>query len=512
MSGRFEGKCWECGGYGHTKADCPNLRRNTGSVDESVYRQPPAYGRRQREELFNERQEDPFAGFGGRFANQQQPQQQQQQYHGQMAPGFLGGMPVAAGGPVDIGVLRNADQRTAGEGLEVYKKSTGVTNASCVYVPEETGREIAAFLEARAAAKKRFQDPKSGRHVDIGTLPVLGRPGTSRPVRPQGQAGRGALPGARDEQPSRAGAGLLGHHRVEKPGASRSKGVRSVHTDHPPGFGCTICQGTDHTAAGCAKPTKAGDNTYCPYHMTVAGVEQHADSKCHTSVDRCFAEVVDSDGRPMARADVDRVVTDFVRANRGGRPEPRCERIHNHWAMCVARHIRANGLDGINACQLPVRRAEVDRRARSNELSWQQFSHRDLAVSCARFRDLHWLCDTQEQLVEKLEAYARVGLYRQRLQRLQGRQAREEGPAERPDVDMADVQGSADAGNASAASPAPVEESGSEEYLELDLYVRSDKGDDSDSEPEDKGTRSAGEWDKRKLGGGGVGDYFSDEE
>lgn len=248
MSGRFEGKCWECGGYGHTKADCPNLRGDTGSVDASVYRQPPAYGRRQREELVNERQEDPFAGFGGRFANQQQPQQpqqpqqQQQQYHGQMAPEILGNILMTANDNVDIGVLRHADQRTAGEGLEAYKESTGVRDASCVYVPEETGREIAAFLEARreiaaflearAAAKKRLQEPRSGRHVDIGTLPVLVRPGTNGPVRPQGQAGRGALPGARDEQPSRAGAGLLGHHRVEKPGASRSKGVRSVHTDH----------------------------------------------------------------------------------------------------------------------------------------------------------------------------------------------------------------------------------------------------------------------------------------
>lgn len=88
----------------------------------------------------------------------------------------------------------------------------------------QTARETQDLLEARSLQRFRERVNRS-RPVDVRAIPVLGRGDRPRHAQPhqQQQAGHGALPGARNAQPIRTGAGLLGNFRVEKPGAARGQ-------------------------------------------------------------------------------------------------------------------------------------------------------------------------------------------------------------------------------------------------------------------------------------------------
>lgn len=256
-------------------------------------------------------------------------------------------------------------------------------------------------------ALERLRSRRSRRQIDITSIPVMGMGDPVLSLQPQKQqAGRGALPGAQNAQ------------------HGPRQGGRSAHTDHRPRFGCRICGGIDHTEAVCAKPSaRGGDSPYCPYHRSLSGAEQHADSACHQCVDRCWEDAVDDEGIAYERADIDRLVTEYVRSSRSGRPEPRCANTYSHWAMCVSRHIRANGLDGLDASLLPVRRSETQRREERRELSWTTFNHDHVDASRYRLRDTYWECDSADQLMEKLESYAVTGTYQSPLQRRQGHTA-----------------------------------------------------------------------------------------
>lgn len=553
---------------GHRARHCPNHRvGDTASVDESVYREPPAFGGQDRAALYNEQYGQRAGGFGGFGGGMNEPpayfnqQQQQPQQQGPMMPQNFAGIPVAPVGQRYFGVAPVTPE-TAAESVEHFKEETGIEDPYALLMSAQSAREMQQFFASQP--KQRLRDRRNARRaaMDIMSVPVLGSSDGPGPAQPQQrQAGRGAMVGARDAQPHRAGAGLLGNHRVERPGAARgqgqqhrqrtgrggrggraeereedeprdgagaaagqgsSRGGRSVHTDHPPGFACKVCGGTDHDEKDCAKPSSsAGDSAYCPYHRTISGSEEHADSKCHKCVDKCWEAAVDQDGRGLARAEIDRVVTDFVRSHRGGRPEPRCANIHSHWAMCVSRHIRANGVGGIDASVLPVRRSEVLRRVRASRLSWRQFDHGNVIESRTQFRDPHWECDSPAQLIERLENYARVGTYQSASQRRRGRPEQDDVPAEAHGdaMDAEEQQGSAgeidemdvdndaeDDGRTSDASVSGDEEKGEESEPELAQdYAPEDERFGSDVEdekqpsvPSASGHGSRGKWAQSK--------------
>lgn len=378
------------------------------------------------------------------FFNQQQQQQQGP------VQGFMG-IQVAPVGQRHLGVMHDANPVNIQAGLEEFMQETGIENPSVTFSSGQTARELQGLFGPRSVQNER-QRMRRRRQVDIMSVPVMNLADPARPAQPQQrQAGRGVLPGARNAQPNRAGVGLLGNYRVERPGVARgqgqqqqqrigpgsNRGGRSVHTDHPPSFACTICRDTGHLEADCAKPSKTGDNSYCPYHRSVSGSEEHADSKCHKCVDKCWEAAVNEEGRGLARAEIDRLVTEFIRAHRGGRPEPRCAYIHSHWAMCVARHARANGLQGLDASLLPVRRSEVLRRRNAGQLPWTQFDHRNVNESRRQFRDTHWECDDEAELIERLQDYARTGKYQSASQRRQRRTAQDEAREEHHGNDIA---------------------------------------------------------------------------
>lgn len=443
MSRNFAGRCFTCRGRGHRAADCPNNRVDVaGSVDESVHRKPHAFGGLERATLYNEQHRQRADGFGedmNSLPALSTPQQLQPQLQGPVLPQGRLGDPVT---PVD----------------QVFFGPRSVQNS--------------------------WQRMKRRRQVDIMSVPVMNLSDPARPAQPpqQRQAGRGALPGARDIQNSRAGVGLLGTHRVEKAGAAREQAQRQQQRpgsgakggrpserekgepqhstgsaarrsprrggslprdNHLGGFACRTCGETDHMEADCAKPSSwAGDSSYCPYHRRVSGLEEHDDSKCHKSVDKCWEAVVNANGMGLPRHEVDHLVTNFVRFHRGGRPEPRCVNIHSHWAMCVSRYIRRNGLDGIEASLLPVRRSEVLRRRASGRLSWQEFNHRDVGESRRQFRDTHWDSKDPEELIEKLQDYA----YESAPKRHQKRSGQDE--ADKITADESDAQKDTDMSDA----------------------------------------------------------------
>lgn len=476
-------------------------------------------------------------------------QQQQQQGQGQMMPQNFGGIPLAPVGERHFGMADNVNEDNVQELYRDYVRQTGdQQGGGALFMSSQSMQEMRQFFLGRSAQALRDRHNRNrAREVDVMSIPVMGRSDRPLPAQPQQQqAGRGALPGARNAQPNRPGAGMLGNYRVERPGEARGrgqqqqqqqrigqrgrggrpaareedelqddagsvagrgtrKGGRSAHTDHPPGFGCKVCGGTDHTERDCAKPSaKGGDSPYCPYHQSLSGSEQHADSTCHQCVDRCWEHAVDNEGNFYERADIDRLVTDFVRFSRGGRPEPRCASIHSHWAMCVSRHIRANGLGGLDASMLPVRRSEVHRREARRELPWTQFDHKDVAASRNRFRDTHWEFDSADQLMKKLDDYAIIGTYQTQAQRRQARNEQDEARAEREQDEGTDweeeeqgVAGS-DAGNASAeegiaqgdagmtdASTLLHSDEGDESYLEMDLDTAQDYAAESEGLPSD---------------------------
>lgn len=339
---------------------------------------------------------------------------QQQQQQGPVQPQGFFGVQAAPVGHRHLGVMHDANPVNIQAGLEEFVRETGIENPSITFSSGQTAREIQGTFGPRSV-QNAWERMRRRRQVDIMSVPVMNLSDPARPAQPQQrQAGRGALPGARNAQPNRAGVGLLGNYRVERPDAGRgqgqqqqrrigpgsNRGGRSVHTDHPPSFACLICGGTDHTEAGCAKPSKTGDSFYCPYHRSVSGSEEHADSQCHKCVDKCWEAALNEEGRGLARAEIDSMVTEFIRANRGGRPEPRCANIHSHWAMCVSRHARANGLQGIDASLLPVRRSEVLRRKNAGSLPWTQFDFRNVDESRRQFRDTHWECADGAELID----------------------------------------------------------------------------------------------------------------
>lgn len=402
MSRHFAGRCFTCRGRGHRAADCPNNRVvAAGSVDESVHREP--------------------------------------QLQGPVLPQGRLGDPVAPVGQPHLAETRNA---TA---AHLSAQETDMQSPAIIFPSSQTARELHAALAPRSVQQER-ERRRRHRQVDIMSIPVMNLSNPAAPFLPpqQRQAGRGTFPGAQNMQDSRAGIGLLGNYRIEKRAAAREQAQRQhyrpgggargerpseredgepqqstgparrslTRSGHLLGFACGICGETDHMEADCAKPSSwAGDSSYCPYHRRVSGLEEHDDSKCHKSVDKCWEAVVHADGTRLPLHEIDRLVTNFVRFHRGGRPEPRCANIYSHWAMCVSRYISRNGLDGIEASLLPVRRSEVLRRRTAGQLSWQHFNYRDVDESRRKFRDTHWDSKDSEELIEKLQEYARFGTY-----------------------------------------------------------------------------------------------------
>lgn len=357
-----------------------------------------------------------------------------------MTQSFLG-IQVADVGQMWLGTAPGAADEELGPLLSEFRELSGVQNAEAVFVSQDTARLMEQFVQVRAIDRLTEGSHRDDlTRLNIGALPVVGRGDVTRPAQPiQGRAGPGLLPGARNrEQPIREPAGMLGHHRVEKsraeqaPGGHRLRvarrsaqagktsvasqasgsGRRSAHTDHPAGFGCTICSVSGHNEVDCAKPvSKGNDSTFCPYHRSISGVESHAGSNCHQIVDQCWEAMVDDKGHVLSRVAIDREVTHFVRDHRGGRPEPRCGSVHSHWAMCVARYIKEHGAEGIDASTLPVRRVEIRRRQLAGELQWQHFDHGNVQASRNQFLDAHWDSANAQELEEKLRDYARNERY-----------------------------------------------------------------------------------------------------
>lgn len=228
-----------------------------------------------------------------------QPQQQQQQSFG--TPHSFGAALGADVGRRGFKEIRNATAANIAAALEEFRQETGIEDPVVQFMDRQTAREREQSLETefperstRRANKSQEVDITSGpvtdasrrnarevqgssgsmrpesfpilefhnlssqtvrelreglrsnRRLDIVSTPVMNSADPTAPMLPpQRQAGRGALPGARDAQGNSAGVGLLGNHRVEKPDAARgrgqqqrqgaSRGGSSVHTGHARG-------------------------------------------------------------------------------------------------------------------------------------------------------------------------------------------------------------------------------------------------------------------------------------
>lgn len=114
--------------------------------------------------------------------------------------------------------------------------------------------------------------------------------------------------------------------------------------------------------------------------------------------------------------------------------------------MCVSRYISRSGLDGIEASLLPVRRSEVLRRRTTGHRSWQQFNYRDVDESRRKFRDTHWDSKDPEELIEKLQEYARSGTYESAPKRHQKRSGQDE--TDKITADESDAQKDTDMSDA----------------------------------------------------------------
>lgn len=209
MSGNYTGQCLGCGGWGHRRANCPTSVEGTESGGLSVDSQPPPDG---------------AAGFTmhhappGSFRSGEVINQLLQQY-----------------GPANatrchVGVQHNADPASLAAASDAFRQEAHSQNVSAMIMDPQSAREIEEFLAEVAESTRTVHFERNNSRLDIRTIPVpvpiVARPESGGFARPQTQSGPGVLPGARDAQANRAGAGLLGRHRVEKPGVHRGRRAR----------------------------------------------------------------------------------------------------------------------------------------------------------------------------------------------------------------------------------------------------------------------------------------------
>lgn len=189
------------------------------------------------------------------------------------------------------------------------------------------------FLDRLAEIKTAFEDKMNNLPFDFGNIPVVGKPDTVGPVRPQRQSGPGTLPGARSAQPNRAGAGLLGRHRVERPGADRGRRAR-----------------------GGREPTIGGREPRAPRRDPIEGFDPNAsdpeDEHPNTTGHRgrgqtsMAEERVELNNRGSQGNDADAEEAPVVEDGRPG--TERAPEMHSRAAQYVVTRTTPDGFDGTN--------------------------------------------------------------------------------------------------------------------------------------------------------------------
>lgn len=181
-----------------------------------------------------------------RFANKQQthqanpppPQPQSQSYQQELAVcSRVGGIyEEGTAGDAYFGVVRNLFGASFNELYQDFKKRTGIKGPVLIYLPSEAicemENQLSRATDAAQAHEMIWNTWNTWRAREhVGTTPARVSGTSDRPlsVQPRGQAGHGALPGARATvQSTRAGASLLGNsHRVQKPALARGQGQQS---------------------------------------------------------------------------------------------------------------------------------------------------------------------------------------------------------------------------------------------------------------------------------------------
>jgi len=220
----FNGRWFTCGGWGYKAVD-------HNRVDRSVNRQPPRSEGPGIATHYNEQYGQPAGGFGGVMSLWpglgQQPQQQQQQQPA-MPLGFARA-PVA-----DVGQRRSATQNAHAAMvpgvLENVKQEPDTQGQNVTSMSEQSVQEAEATLlrmavysaqaNRRANERLRRLQPR-----EVVTVNVTGAPGDG-PLR--GQAGPGALPGARNVRtdPSNGSRFLWGNFLGGRPSSGQAQGHR----------------------------------------------------------------------------------------------------------------------------------------------------------------------------------------------------------------------------------------------------------------------------------------------
>lgn len=106
------------------------------------------------------------------------------------------------------------------------KHETGVEDSQALLMSGQTAREMEQHIRSQSTQRLRDRIARDRRvNMDIMSVPVLGRGDPGRPAQVlQRQAGRGALPGARNAQPNRGWLGIMGRYRIERAGAGQGQG------------------------------------------------------------------------------------------------------------------------------------------------------------------------------------------------------------------------------------------------------------------------------------------------
>lgn len=189
MPRRLTGKCWTCGGQGHRARECLNSQHQ------------------QQAPLTTSDLVGIFVGGSGHPAahEPQAATAPQASENVKMEPGLESPVSTVAGAAGNI------------------KKEPGLDSLAVTVKSEQTARGIEMGLGQMAGysaqAIQRAQAHLAARRP--GQLNIVSVPVVGRGDRPLQQAGRGALPGARNAQPSQPGSGMLGNSRVARPGAGR---------------------------------------------------------------------------------------------------------------------------------------------------------------------------------------------------------------------------------------------------------------------------------------------------
>lgn len=189
MPRSFTGKCWTCGGQGHRARECLNSQHQ------------------QQAPLTTSDLVGIFVGGSGHPAahEPQAATAPQASENVKMEPGLESPVSTVAGAAENI------------------KKEPGLESLAVTVKSEQTARGIEMGLGQMAGysaqAIQRAQAHLAARRP--GQLNIVSVPVVGRGDRPLQQAGRGALPGARNAQPNQPGSGVLGNSRVARPGAGR---------------------------------------------------------------------------------------------------------------------------------------------------------------------------------------------------------------------------------------------------------------------------------------------------